>query len=68
MSTVDFITDLFCQIDEHMSAIPKHPQAALWPRANALKLLSQQYLEQVVGIESAREALAGHALLAGLLA
>ncbi len=31
MTTVDFITDLFCRIDEHMSSMPKHAQAALWP-------------------------------------
>jgi hypothetical protein len=36
-------------------------------RANALKLLSQQYLKQVVRIKSAGEALAGQALSAGLL-
>ena len=31
MTTVDFITALFCQIDAHMTGLPKHPQAALWP-------------------------------------
>jgi hypothetical protein len=43
------------------------PQVGLTVRANALKLLSQQYLKQVVRIESAGEALAGQALSAGLL-
>ena len=31
MTTIDFITDLFCQVDEQLSAIPKHPEAHLWP-------------------------------------
>src|SRR5712692_7468338 len=36
-------------------------------RANALKALPQHHLEQVLGIQSTGVALAGHALLAGLL-
>jgi hypothetical protein len=31
MSTVDFITALFYEVDEQMRAIPKHPEAGLWP-------------------------------------
>ena len=31
MSTVDFITDLFCRVDEQMLDVPKHPQAKLHP-------------------------------------
>ena len=31
MSTVEFITALFCEVDEHLRAIPKHPEARLWP-------------------------------------
>lgn len=31
MTTIDFITDLFCRIDDRMRALPKHPQAVLWP-------------------------------------
>src|SRR5947209_15105451 len=31
MSTVDFITTLFYEVDEQMRAIPKHPEAHLWP-------------------------------------
>src|SRR6266852_3068379 len=31
MTTVDFITALFCQVDEQMRAMPKHPDARLWP-------------------------------------
>jgi len=31
LSTVDFITELFCRIDEKMSLIDKHKQASLWP-------------------------------------
>ena len=31
MTTVDFITILFCKIDDAMRAEPKHPQASLYP-------------------------------------
>jgi len=31
MTTVDFIIALFCEVDEHMPGIPKHPHATLWP-------------------------------------
>jgi hypothetical protein len=31
MTTVDFITDLFCRVDEAMGDMPKHPQACLYP-------------------------------------
>lgn len=31
MTTIDFITDLFCRIDDPMQSLPKHPQATLWP-------------------------------------
>ncbi len=31
MTTMDFIIALFCQVDEHMHDISKHPQATLWP-------------------------------------
>jgi len=31
MTTVDFITELFCRIDDAMQDIPKHPQAHLSP-------------------------------------
>src|ERR1700716_2798690 len=30
-TTIDFITALFCQVDDHLPAIPKHPEATLWP-------------------------------------
>src|SRR6266403_1303708 len=33
MATLDFITALFCQVDDHLPAIPKHPEAHLWPSA-----------------------------------
>jgi hypothetical protein len=32
MTTVDFITALFYEVDEQMGAIPTHPEAHLWPR------------------------------------
>ena len=31
MPTVDFITALFYEVDEQLRAIPKHPEARLWP-------------------------------------
>ncbi len=31
MTTVDFITDLFCRVDTQMQDVPKHPQAKLYP-------------------------------------
>jgi hypothetical protein len=31
MTTVDFITGLFCRVDDRMQDVPKHPQAHLYP-------------------------------------
>ena len=31
MTTVDFITTLFYEVDEQMRTMPKHPEAHLWP-------------------------------------
>jgi hypothetical protein len=31
MTTIDFITELFCQVDDQMVKVPKYPQAQLWP-------------------------------------
>ncbi len=31
MTTVEFITALFYHVDEPMRAMPKHPDARLWP-------------------------------------
>jgi hypothetical protein len=31
MTTEDFITDLFCRIDDAMKEVPKHPQSLLFP-------------------------------------
>ena len=31
MTTVEFITELFCRVDDEMTAVPKHRQAKLWP-------------------------------------
>jgi hypothetical protein len=31
MTTIDFITDLFYEVDEQLGALPKHPEARLWP-------------------------------------
>ena len=31
MTTIDFITALFYEVDEQMRPLPKHPEAYLWP-------------------------------------
>jgi hypothetical protein len=31
MNTNNFVTELFCRIDDHMIDVPKHPQASLSP-------------------------------------
>ena len=31
MTTLDFITALFYEVDEQLCTIPKHPHARLWP-------------------------------------
>ena len=31
MTTVDFITALFYEVDEQLRTMPKHPEAHLWP-------------------------------------
>src|SRR5215813_11817296 len=30
-TTIEFITALFSEVDEQLGAIPKHPEAHLWP-------------------------------------
>ncbi len=30
-TTIEFITALFCQVDDHLAGLPKHPEAHLWP-------------------------------------
>ncbi len=34
MTIQDFITELFCKMDDHMRQVPKHSQANLWPSEN----------------------------------
>ena len=29
--TIEFITALFCQVDDQLAGLPKHPEAHLWP-------------------------------------
>lgn len=31
MTTIDFITELFCKVDDQMAQVPKHPRTLLWP-------------------------------------
>ena len=30
-TTIEFITALFCQVDDQLAGLPKHPEARLWP-------------------------------------
>ena len=30
-TTIEFITALFCQVDDHLAGLPTHPEAHLWP-------------------------------------
>ena len=30
-TTSEFITALFCQVDDHLAGLPTHPEAHLWP-------------------------------------
>src|ERR1043166_8730269 len=30
-TTIEFITALFCQVDDQVAGLPKHPEAHLWP-------------------------------------
>src|SRR5215475_8632858 len=30
-TTIELITALFCQVDDQLSGLPKHPEARLWP-------------------------------------
>jgi hypothetical protein len=30
-TTIEFITALFCQVDDHLAGLPPHPEAHLWP-------------------------------------
>ena len=31
MTTIDFITELFCRVDDVLADVPKHSQAKLYP-------------------------------------
>jgi len=38
MTTIHFITELFCRIDDAMANERKHPQATLWPSKAGIRL------------------------------
>ena len=59
MTTVDFITALFYEVDEQMRAIPKHPEARLWPSENEAALSGNGDLSTERTIAS------GHSILCG---
>jgi hypothetical protein len=46
MTTVDFITGLLYAIDEQLRAIPKHPEAHLWPS----EVLPMGFLHALKGV------------------
>jgi hypothetical protein len=48
MTTEDFITNLFCRVDDRMKNVPNHSQASLWPR----KLVTLSLLFALKGIGS----------------
>ena len=65
----DFLPDFpHAQLPFRLIVRERHGGIAQEPRANALKVLTQQHFEQVVGVQGTGEALAGHAFGAGLLA
>ena len=35
-TTIEFITALFCQVDDHLAGLPKHPEAHLGPSGGHL--------------------------------
>src|SRR5436190_14941707 len=58
MTTIDFITALFCQVDDQMPDLPKHPHASLWPSEvvtlgllHALKGVEQPQGDHLTGPE-----------------
>src|SRR5262245_35129264 len=46
MTTVDFITTLFSEVDEQIRALPKYPKAHLWPR----ELVTLELLHALKGV------------------
>ena len=46
MTTEDFITELFCRIDDKMADIPKHPQASLYPS----EIVTLAFLHAIKGV------------------
>ena len=49
MTTVDFITTLFYEVDEQLGAMPKHPEAHLWP-SEVVTLESREMLGETVKV------------------
>jgi hypothetical protein len=46
MTTIDFITELFCRIDDKMKNVKKHPQALLYPS----ELVTVGFLQALKGV------------------
>ena len=64
MPTLEVITTLCSEVDERMRAIPKHPEAHLWPsEVITLGLWLQRSLEPP--LDGRRETLSGAELVGG---
>ena len=49
-TTIDFITTLFCQVDDQLTGLPKHPEARLWPS----EVVTLGLLHALKGVVTAR--------------
>src|SRR5712691_8749753 len=58
MSTMDFIMALFCQVDDQMASIPRHPHATMWPsevrHPRALPYAQRRWQPCVLSLADAR--------------
>ena len=43
MITLDFIMALFCQVDDPLAGLPKHPHATLWPGSATQVMLATRF-------------------------
>src|SRR5262245_49782797 len=62
MTTVEFITALFYEVDEQLGAIPKHPAAHLWPSEVVTLVISRHSVGRVCTSVNRRLAICGTSL------
>src|SRR5881409_2642970 len=65
MTTLDFITALFYEVDEQIGALPKHPEAHLWPSevvtlGNSQEITLQRHLSASAKFAHVESRLCGH--------